>query len=173
MRDLRVEGPRRGWNHLVDKGRGRRRLHHRRLRRAQLRQPARPREPDGQSASRSRLQNLNDDADTDDPGETVAAVTGGDNRYQITVSATEVWNNSDESLPAKRSDIDLTVTVGNVDDAGELTLEWLQAEVGIVIERHPDRPRRHRKHIRRQSPARLLPTDLGYTWYRSKVADPE
>ena len=58
---------------------------------------------------------------------------GGDNRYQITVSATEVWNNSDESLPAKRSDLDVTVTVGNVDDDGELTLEWLQPEVGIVI----------------------------------------
>ena len=70
---------------------------------------------------------------TNDPDDIVAVVTGGDNDYQITVSATEVWNGSDESLPAKRSDIDLTVTVGNVDDAGKLTLEWLQAEVGMCL----------------------------------------
>ena len=57
-----------------------------------------------------------------------------DNEYQITVSATEVWDGSDESLPAKRTDLDLTVDVQNVDDPGELTLQWLQPEVGTDID---------------------------------------
>ena len=56
-----------------------------------------------------------------------------DNSYQITVSATEVWDGDNASLPAKRTDIDLTVIVGNADDTGELTLQWLQPEVGTPI----------------------------------------
>ena len=36
-------------------------------------------------------------------------------------------------LPAKRTDIELTVIVGNVDDPGELTLQWLQPEVTVAI----------------------------------------
>ena len=56
-----------------------------------------------------------------------------DNNYQITVSATEVWNESDESLPAKRTDLDLTVVVQDVDDKGELVLKWLQPEVDTPI----------------------------------------
>ena len=55
------------------------------------------------------------------------------NDYQITVSATEEWDEIDESLPAKRSDRHLTVTVTNEDDKGELTLKWLQPEVGTPI----------------------------------------
>ena len=56
-----------------------------------------------------------------------------DNNYQITVSATEVWDGADTSLPAKRTDMALTVIVGNADDTGELTLQWLQPEVGTPI----------------------------------------
>ena len=40
---------------------------------------------------------------------------------------------ADAPLPAKRTDIDLTVIVGNVDDPGELTLQWLQPEVTVAI----------------------------------------
>ena len=50
------------------------------------------------------------------------------------MSATEVWNGSDESLPAKRTDLHVTVDVQNVDDPGELTLRWLQPEVDAEIE---------------------------------------
>ena len=39
-----------------------------------------------------------------------------DNNYQITVSATETRAGPDAPLPAKRTDIALTVIVGNVDD---------------------------------------------------------
>ena len=69
---------------------------------------------------------LNGDGN-EDPGET--AFDKGDNDYQITVSATEI----SDALPAKRTDIALTVEVGNVDDPGELTLQWLQPEVGTPI----------------------------------------
>ena len=56
-----------------------------------------------------------------------------DNNYQITVSATEMRVGADAPLPAKRTDIALTVIVGNVDDPGELTLQWLQPEVTVAI----------------------------------------
>ena len=52
---------------------------------------------------------LNDDGN-EDPGE--EAFAAGDNNYQITVSATEM----SDALPAKRTDIALTVIVGNADD---------------------------------------------------------
>ncbi len=92
--------------------------------------------------------------DLSDPGE--AAVMGGDNDYQITVSATEM----SDALPAKRTDIALTVEVENVDDPGELTLQWLQPEVGTAIM------------------ATLTDPDgdtaeEDWTWYTSKVVGPE
>ena len=65
----------------------------------------------------------------DDAGE----FAPGDHNYQITVSATEMRAGADAPLPAKRTDIDLTVIVGNVDDPGELTLQWLQPEVTVPI----------------------------------------
>ena len=80
----------------------------------------------------------------------------GDNYYQITVSATEM----SDALPAKRTDIDLTVIVGNVDDDGELTLQWLQPEVTTEIGTtliDPDG----------------ATSDPTWTWYTSKAADPE
>ena len=57
----------------------------------------------------------------------------GDNNYQITVSATEMRAGANAPLPAKRTDIELTVIVGNEDDTGELTLQWLQPEVTTEI----------------------------------------
>ena len=75
---------------------------------------------------------LNLDADTE--GE---APNGdfdpGDNNYQITVSATEMRAGANAPLPAKRTDMDLTVIVGNADDDGDLTLQWLQPEVDVAI----------------------------------------
>ena len=78
-----------------------------------------------------------------------------DNMYQITVSATEM----SDALPAKRTDIVLTVIVGNADDRGELTLQWLQPEVGTAIG------------------ATLTDPDgttssTTWTWYTSKVDGP-
>ena len=87
---------------------------------------------------------LNDNGDMrPTPARQSRRLTGDDNQYQITVSATEVWNGSDESLPAKRSDLDVTVSVQRRGRPGELTLEWLQPEVGVDDRRHPDRRGRH------------------------------
>ena len=69
------------------------------------------------------------DDDFDDDGE----FAPNDNNYQITVSATEMRAGPDAPLPAKRTDMDLTVIVGNADDTGELTLQWLQPEVTVAI----------------------------------------
>ncbi len=106
---------------------------------------------------------FNNDNDNDDPGE--AAVTGDDNEYQVTVTATEVWDGNSQSLPAKRSDQDLTVHVENADDLGELVLNWRQPEVDVEIT------------------AELTDSDdtddpgdnlsgQAWQWYRSKVAEP-
>ena len=73
---------------------------------------------------------LNDDGNVD-PGE--EAFAAGKNDYQITVSATEMRAGANAPLPAKRTDIALTVIVGNEDDDGDLTLQWLQPEVTVAI----------------------------------------
>ena len=96
-----------------------------------------------------------------DPGE--AAFAAIDNDYQITVSATEVWDGVDTSLPAKRTDAAITVTVTDRDDKGELVLEWLQPEVGTVITVALTDPDAEDADEITQSV---------WTWYTSKVADP-
>ena len=83
----------------------------------------------------------------------------GDNNYQITVSATEMRVGADAPLPAKRTDIALTVIVGNADDAGELTLQWLQPEVTTAIDVTLTDPDGETSG----------PT---WTWYTSKAVDP-
>ncbi len=91
---------------------------------------------------------LNADGDFTGDGEFAAE----DNDYQITVSATEM----SDALPAKRTDIALTVIVGNLDDKGEVTLQWLQPEVGTPITATLTDP-----------DGGITATD--WTWYRSKV----
>ena len=100
---------------------------------------------------------LNDDGVTDDPGE--AAMAADDRNYQITVSATEMRAGASAPLPAKRTDIALTVIVGNVDDPGELNLQWLQPEVTTAIGTTLTDP----------DGETSSPT---WAWYTSKAADP-
>ena len=96
--------------------------------------------------------------DFDDGGE----FAPNDNDYQITVSATEMRAGPDAPLPAKRTDIVLlTVTVENADDAGELTLQWLQPEVTVAI------------GTTLTDPDGVIVGTPDRTWYTSKVADPE
>ena len=82
-----------------------------------------------------------------------------DNNYQITVSATEMRAGPDAPLPAKRTDIALTVIVGNADDTGELTLQWLQPEVTVAIGTTLTDPDG-------------TTDNTTWTWYTSKAADP-
>ena len=113
--------------------------------------------PDFENATDRGL-NLNP-ADTgvhfDDAGE----FAPNDNNYQITVSATEMRAGPDDPLPAMRTDIALTVIVGNADDTGELTLQWLQPEVGTAITATLTDPDGNT-------------SDPTWTWYTSKAADP-
>ena len=88
-----------------------------------------------------------------------------DNKYQITVSATEMRAGANAPLPAKRTDIALTVIVGNEDDDGELTLQWLQPEVGTPITATLTDPDTE------TDPAGSF-TITDWTWYTSKAADP-
>ena len=90
-----------------------------------------------------------------------AAVIGDNKEYQITVSATEMRAGDSAPLPAKRTDIALTVIVGNADDTGDLTLQWLQPEVTVAIGTTLTDP-----------DGGIIGTP-GRTWYTSKVADPE
>ena len=117
--------------------------------------------PDYESPTdRARAEaDLNDDNDQDDPGE--EAFVAGDNNYQITVSATEM----SDALPAKRTDIDLTVVVDNADDKGELTLEWLQPEVDVEIGTTLTDPDTE------TDPVGEI-TDEAWTWYISKATEP-
>ncbi len=101
----------------------------------------------------------NGDVDFDDTGE----FAPNDNNYQITVSATEMRVGADAPLPAKRTDIDLTVIVGNVDDTGELTLQWLQPEVTTAITATLTDPD--------ADPVGEI-TGEAWKWYTSKAADP-
>ena len=98
-----------------------------------------------------------DENEFNDPGEFAPI----DNEYQITVSATEMRAGPDAPLPAMRTDIALTVIVGNADDTGELTLQWLQPEVTVAI------------GTTLTDPDGSIVGTPDRTWYTSKVADPE
>ena len=104
--------------------------------------------------------NLNP-ADTGASGEfeDLGEFAPADNNYQITVSATEMRAGANDPLPAKRTDIALTVIVGNADDTGELTLQWLQPEVTTPITATLTDPDDET-------------TITTWTWYTSKVPDP-
>ena len=104
--------------------------------------------------------NLNP-SDTDSDFTDTGEFAPDDNKYQITVSATEVRAaGANAPLPAERTDIELTVIVRNVNDPGEVTLQWLQPEVGTPIMATVTDP-----------DGEISDTD--WTWYTSKVADPE
>ena len=104
--------------------------------------------------------NLNEEAEGENPiftGE--GEFAPNDNNYQITVSATEMRARPDAPLPAKRTDIALTVIVDNADDTGELTLQWLQPEVTTAID------------VTLTDPDGSITSPVR-TWYTSKAADP-
>ena len=107
--------------------------------------------------------NLNEEEEEEGESPEFTTDTGefapDDNNYQITVSATEMRAGANSPLPAKRTDIALTVIVGNVDDLGDLTLQWLQPEVTTPITATLTDPDG-------------VTSNLTWTWYTSKAADP-
>ena len=101
--------------------------------------------------------NLNPGPGGDDTFDGDGEFLPGNNDYQITVTATEM----SDALPAKRTDMALTVFVDNADDTGDVTLQWLQPEVGTPIS------------ATLTDPDGEISGTSEWTWYTSKVADPE
>ena len=77
---------------------------------------------------------LNGDGDTDDPGE--PSSTAGDNNYKIIVRATEK-RASGYTGPALSTSIGVTVAVQDLNEAGTITLNALQPQVGRLITATP------------------------------------
>ena len=93
--------------------------------------------------------------------------SGTDNMYQITVSATEMSG----KLPQKRTDLDFTVIVTNAEEQGTISFDTLLPEVGTpIIATLAD--------LDNATPGASPPvtdpvTGGDWTWYTSKVADPD
>ena len=93
--------------------------------------------------------------------------SGTDNEYQITVSATEMSG----KLPQKRTDLDFTVIIRNVEEPGTISFDTLLPEVGTEMRATLTEPDNADPGA---SPAVTDPvTDGDWTWYTSKVADPD
>ena len=99
-----------------------------------------------------------DPTDRDDP-----ATTGDDesagaekNMYEITVRATEV-RPTGETRRALSTEMAVTVSVTNVDEKGEITLQWLEPEVGTDIQAQLEDPDG-------------APANVTFTWWVDKVS---
>ena len=84
-------------------------------------------EPNFEAAT-DRPHDANRDGDTGDNDD---EVNGGGNTYHVTVRATE--RTAEGGGPLKSVDVDLTVTVLNLDEMGTVDLNLLQPEVGTAI----------------------------------------
>ena len=88
------------------------------------------------------------------------------NMYEVTVRATEMTAVGDG--PKKSTKIDVMVSVENVNEPGMVGLSWLQPEVGTVLTATVSDP-----DTEGDVQAAQGQTDgVEYTWYRSKVTNP-
>ena len=111
--------------------------------------------------------NLDDDATPTTYPLTNREYSGPDNEYQITVSATEMSG----KLPQKRTDLDFTVIIRNVEEPGTISFDTLLPEVGTEMRATLTEPDNADPGA---SPAVPDPVTGGdWTWYTSKVADPD
>lgn len=107
---------------------------------------------------------LNGDGDTLDEGET--AIIGGDRMYEITVRATE-QSTSGSDPRALSTTADYTVHVMDVNEAGSITLNRIQPEVGTQITARLNDP----DGTRGADPDNNA-TAITWQWYVSKVTNP-
>ena len=96
----------------------------------------------------------------DDSATVTALESARDNVYHVTVRATEMT--AVGGGPAMVDTLDVTILVTNSNEAGEVTFDWLQPEVGTPITATVMDP---------DSPDGVTGT-INYTWYRSKVSNP-
>ena len=108
-----------------------------------------------------RLHDLNDDTDGDDEGESPE----GNNVYLVTVRATELLA-ADQDPPALSSVLHITVTVGDEEEAGKITLDRLQPEAGATLTATLSDPDRGEGNDQD-------PQGLTWTWSIPKVSRPD
>ena len=102
--------------------------------------------------------NENDEISPDEEGE-------GNNIYRVTVRATELLA-ADQDPPALSSVLHITVTVGDVEEAGKITLDRLQPEAGATLTATLSDPDRGEGNDQD-------PQGLTWTWSIPKVSRPD
>ena len=107
----------------------------------------------------------NNDGDFDDiaePGVDEAEYLDkpGDNDYSITIRATEM-RPAGATHRALSTETDIIVRVQNVEEKGEITLQWLEPEVGTDIQAQLEDP---------DDPDGVPPTNVSFTWWVDKVS---
>ena len=100
----------------------------------------------------------------DQPNYESAKDSGKINEYDVIVRATE--ETAVGGGPAKADELTVAVRVTDVDEAGKVTLNWLQPEVGTMITATTTDPEG-------VGGTGDNPALVEYTWYRSKVASPD
>ena len=81
-----------------------------------------------------------------------------DNRYQITVRATEKETPGDPMGRALSTEMAITVVVDNMNEKGEVMLQWREPEVGTNMQAYLEDP-----------DGGTTNTNVDFTWWRSKV----
>ena len=82
----------------------------------------------------------------------------GNNSYEITIRATEKETPGNPMGRALSTEMDITVVVDNLEEKGEVMLQWLEPEVGTNMQAYlmdPD--------------GGTTNTNVDFTWWRSKV----
>ena len=87
------------------------------------------------------------------------------NMYEVTVRATEVT--AVAGGPKKATELDVMVQVEDVNEPGMVELDWLQPEIGTTIAATVTDP-----DTDGEVQSATGQTDVEYTWYRSKVGNP-
>ena len=99
--------------------------------------------------------NFEDPTDRAD-NDATPAIAGDDNMYQITIRSTEM-RPTGATRRALSTEKAVTVSVENVDEKGEITLQWLEPEVGTPIQAALEDPDG-------------VPNNATFTWWVDKVS---
>ena len=106
----------------------------------------------------------NNDGDFDDPGDTPPVdVVGDDSMYHITVWAIETARSDRQDSNKMWSRTDVVISVENVDEDGEVELNWLQPQQDVPIMATLTDP---------DSPGGIEAAAIEWTWEHSTVTGP-
>ena len=108
-----------------------------------------------------RLLDLNFDGDGDDGTDEDPA---GDNKYRITVRATEAATVG--MVPPRATELDLTIMVQDAEETGEVQLNWRQPEVGTPITASLTDPD---AVTATEADGRVPNGGVTYKWFKAKV----